>query len=794
METPDETIVRLTGELEDAQLEKVQAAEYGLQVLEEKRQLQHQCEELESQLEMTQRELENARHEFDSTKTKTKKAFCEGELREDSLEKQCKDVEERLIQVEKERDIESSQSKIAVANAQEEADRLTILNNELNMSVQALDQQRIALRRDLKELKSREAHLMADYSELEEENCSLQKQVSVLRQSQAEYEGFKHEIRRLEEEAEFLNSQLEEALKLKDLLEHQLDDAHETIAKERELKLSLKRELSQHMNVSEICIFYTRSVNIKCDFAPWKANIRRDNGDDELDHPLIRHITSDLLHSTPSKRLSSESKGEDLLSELNLCEVTKLKQQLSQIENENLVLINTVKEQEKLLKNAQGELTHKTETVGLLLRSSILYKRELFYPHRNLTKQPNKANAISMSDAQNEVKYLDLVSECERLKEDLKTIRDEQAERKDAQKKSEIALKESKSKQMMLTQRNQALVEEIESSNHALSCRVKDARHSAEELSVVSEELSQLYHHACLAAGDTPQRVVLDSIRKETKQMTEQSEGKDQDKSEENNIKVLLFTSLYSYTFQRNFILTNTSMLMLHKENILPKENTSDYSSDTVTTTTVLSTMRDQLKCLRGSIEKLATIEQNYVKLRNYAIYYDVKVRLLEEEVLRLRSLLSSKREQIATLRTVLKANKHTAEVAISNLKSKYQHEKLFVSETMLKLRGELKALKEDAVTFAQLRMMFAARCDEYVAQLDAMQRHLASAEEEKRTLNTLLRKTITQKLAITQRLEDLEFDREQQTRKPKNSYASAVSHGNKKKPPTPKTASQIFR
>jgi len=58
---------------------------------------------------------------------------------------------------------------------------------------------------------------------------------------------------------------------------------------------------------------------------------------------------------------------------------------------------------------------------------------------------------------------------------------------------------------------------------------------------------------------------------------------------------------------------------------------------------------------------------------------------------------------------------------------------------------------QEDAVTFAQLRTMFAARCDEYVAQLDTMQRHLASAEEEKRTLNTLLRKTITQKLALTQ-------------------------------------------
>jgi len=33
-------------------------------------------------------------------------------------------------------------------------------------------------------------------------------------------------------------------------------------------------------------------------------------------------------------------------------------------------------------------------------------------------------------------------------------------------------------------------------------------------------------------------------------------------------------------------------------------------------------------------------------------------------------------------------------QVAIQNLKSKYQHEKMFVSDTMLKLRGELKALK----------------------------------------------------------------------------------------------------
>ncbi|CAM9200160.1 unnamed protein product [Lampetra planeri] len=87
------------------------------------------------------------------------------------------------------------------------------------------------------------------------------------------------------------------------------------------------------------------------------------------------------------------------------------------------------------------------------------------------------------------------------------------------------------------------------------------------------------------------------------------------------------------------------------------------------------------------------------------------------------------------------------------------------VTETMMKLRNELKALKEDAATFSSLRAMFATRCDEYVTQLDDMQRQLAAAEDEKKTLNSLLRMAIQQKLALTQRLEDLEFDHEQARR-----------------------------
>ncbi len=66
----------------------------------------------------------------------------------------------------------------------------------------------------------------------------------------------------------------------------------------------------------------------------------------------------------------------------------------------------------------------------------------------------------------------------------------------------------------------------------------------------------------------------------------------------------------------------------------------------------------------------------------------------------------------------MLKANKQTAEVGLSNLKTKYDSEKEVVSHTMMKLRNELRMLKEDAATFSSLRAMFAARCEEYATQV----------------------------------------------------------------------------
>lgn len=115
------------------------------------------------------------------------------------------------------------------------------------------------------------------------------------------------------------------------------------------------------------------------------------------------------------------------------------------------------------------------------------------------------------------------------------------------------------------------------------------------------------------------------------------------------------------------------------------------------------------------------------------------EIKELQEQIVILKSLLSTKREQISTLRNVLKSNKDTAEQTLNNLKSEYESEKIAGSLVLLKLRNELRTMKEEAATFSNLRAMFAARCEGYAIQLDDMTRQREAAEEENKTLKRLL-------------------------------------------------------
>lgn len=686
-------ITVLQEELENSQSKNDQAAQYGLQVLEEKMLLQQEKEELESKIEDLQAQLENSRHEFDlskkalqNTQSKTKKAFSEGENREIDLDKKRRDAEERLALVEQEKEMEVYQLQTMLKSSNSEIERLAQLSNDISLNNQTLEHQRLCLKKELKDMKIHQAHLDATYSELEEENCVLQKQVSTLTKSQAEYEGCKHELQRISEEFEYVSRELDETIRLKELFERQVDEVHDTLQKEREIKLQLKRELAQYDNID------LTGINLHNQFLD--ENVNQSNKDEndqiELEHPLIRHITSDLIHN--GGRNGNEN-GNDLYSELNFSEISKLKQQLCVAEKEKVLLINNLREQQVLMENKNRENNEKSEKED----------------HETLTK-------------------------FNELREELEHVKEKDREKKENIKKLDTALKEA-----IEYKRN--LQNEVDRLTATVNQRNIESQTSNEMMHLVSDRISQLYHRLCMSNGDVPRQIVLENAKNEARNIIQEDEQQQQQQHFDDNDVV----------------------------------NNIDENDDLLTTTEVaedhgiLTAMLKQMECLETEVDQLVTMKDssNISWTENLENQQETQeqMRALEEEVLRLKSLLSSKREQIATLRTVLKANKHTAEIAISNLKQKYHQEKTCISDTMVKLRGELKALKEDAITFARLRMVFAARSDEYVAQLDAMQRQLQSAEDEKRTLNTLLRKTITQKLAITQRLEDLQFEIEQQKR-----------------------------
>lgn len=90
-----------------------------------------------------------------------------------------------------------------------------------------------------------------------------------------------------------------------------------------------------------------------------------------------------------------------------------------------------------------------------------------------------------------------------------------------------------------------------------------------------------------------------------------------------------------------------------------------------------------------------------------------------------MRAKMNVKREQIASLRSVLKKNKSVAETALANLKQKYENEKAIVTDTLRNLRAELKMLKEDASTYTSIRAMFTEKHEEFVQQMDQLQQKL---------------------------------------------------------------------
>ncbi|XP_074644956.1 protein bicaudal D-like [Tubulanus polymorphus] len=753
---------RLQEELLQTTHQKEQAAEYGLAVLEEKQLLQQQLDDLEGVYENTRLELEQAKEALDQFHLNLRRRSAAGINDEETLLAETASREANLTHRIGDLETELRQTKASHQRITSENDRTIAANQELTLKVDDLESQRKILKAELKDLKFRETRNLADYSELEEENVMLQKQVLQLKQSQVDYEVMKHESKRLKEETEDLNAQLDELMNLKRIVENNLEEALMSLQQEREQKHALKKELDQRLtnesffNLSNLAHLGGLGEGLKLG----RQEVSHSNDHEESEHqesPALKRIEADFITSTPSRPTKPEQtpsqpiapkqqQNNDLFSELHRTEIKKLEELVEDKDFQKTELEKNLRETQLELEKTKIELNEQISRVEDLTTqiSEMALRDQQSLVDRMRDVELNDENNDGATEVmkQQQAKYAAALKQIANLQTEVTRL-----------KQKSLVVNEFTTgdnwQDEIVRLRNQVMqyeekVTELETDIRTMSQAAGEAQGSLstsqDELVRVAEELAQLYHLVCEVNGETPNRVILDHF-KACKQLHHISST---DVSDRNSEK-----SSESDGFE--------------KSPSPEKQPTASTEADPVTCYKLIETVRDQVKYLKRSVTHLMELSHQ----RQSDANANTDVEELQEQVVKLKAMLSAKREQIATLRSVLKANKSTAEVALANLKQKYENEKSMVTEVMTKLRNELKALKEDAATFASLRAMFAQRCDEYVTQLEETQRQLTAAEDEKKTLNSLLRMAIQQKLALTQRLEDLEFDRERRNMRP---------------------------
>ncbi|XP_018604645.2 protein bicaudal D homolog 2-like isoform X1 [Scleropages formosus] len=779
-------VERLKLELQEVNEEKLQAARYGLAVLEESTALKSKHRQLEEEHETLRQEVKQLREALAESVSSQKRVAADGESREETLLRETATKEAAMAARLEEVQGELRQARIALDNTQAESERLGALYVQLKTEFECIEAEKNRLRDEMKEYKARELQQLQDNSELEEENISLQKQISVLKENQVEFEAVKLELTHKEEEQELLRGQLEEAGRLREIAERQLEEALEGLKEEREQKNSLRRELSA------LAINPFDSVsNLELHLEQLEESQNGGGGEDQDSgynngFPLLatkaighhRYSTprnSDVFLRAPAPGLVS-----DLLSELHLSDSQKLKQQLAQAEKEKAFLSSTVQnlqEERDACRAALNEEKSKMVTLTKQLddlqscRDILLKKcenRESIRPQEGTESGINGEGRLTdLGDGADllERGMLATSKELAQLREDLKeaknryeTLEGKYHQEKERWKSEAQELAEKIRQCIKSSRQDQERILELEKEIRATMKAASDSEshltNAQEELLTFSEELASLYHHICVSSNLTPVRVTLDYYRRGGRVQHAPHQRPLHKRCSSDLLGKMLHTAdMDTRSSGGN---SGDSSPSSPGASSCPGSPTLDFR-DPINVRSLVAVIRSQMKHLQVAVDLCRQrVTLSSQSSRNMPDT-ERDTEALLEEVLKLRSLLSTKREQIATLRTVLKGNKQAAEVALTSLKTKYESERSAVSEAVVKLRNELKALKEDAATFSALRTMFASRCDQYVTQLDEMQRQLAAAEDEKKTLNSLLRMAIQQKLALTQRLEDLE-------------------------------------
>lgn len=642
------------------------------------------------------------------------------------------------------------------------------LSNQMSNYVKEIEQfaqSKRLLRDEIRELKYRESKHIQEFSELEEENINLQKQYSTLRSSLVEFESLKVENKSLTDEMEAVQLQLQVACDKRDQYQKQLNEALESLKEQRDRNTILQKELQesrQHQSPT-VSSWHEESRYIGLE-SPEKAQPRQ-----AIEHPIIQSIIEEYK---PVPGLV-----EDLMKELQHSEVKEMAHKLDQLSSEKKELTNALAKREKdVLKLKEEFDAIQTLTEAKILCETLDDSDDAAEEKESLSRKLNNQlkeleeirkllKGYQTKDNKSQAVIKELKSEIDSLRAKLasaQTKADEASFMTKRVKELEEEVLNLKNKGFEAEELIKNLQEDVKSMSDLAGNAQGSLNCTQDELKYVSEDLQRLYKHVCSANGDNP----TNSFAKKEKQ----DKSKEAENSETNAVKADTKESAAEV-----------------RQSPMGSENPNETMErgDPYSCYRLISSVRDQVKFLKQAVEKTVEIS------KQRALEYRVVVsddetsggedgEAQKQQIAKLQSLLTTKREQITTLRTVLKANKSTYEVALANLKSRYENDKAVQSETIAQLKRSLKALKAEVSTFASLRGMYAARCEEYLVQVDELQRKFAASEEEKKTLNHLLKQAIHQKIDLTQRLEEFEIARERL-----RAYTRKSTKSNRAKPVT---------
>ena len=690
-----------------------------------------------------------------------------GDDREESLVKESESREANYLHKITDLESEVRQARKAERDALIENERLCNQASNYVKEIEQFAHSKKLLRDEIRELKYRESKYSQEFSDLEEENINLQKQYSALRSSMVEFESLKVENKSLTDEMEALQLQLQVACEKRDQYQKQLNEALESLKEQRDRNSLLQKELQEIRQRQSPTV---SSWHEESRFIGIESPEKTEKPEQVVEHPLIKSIIEEYK---PVPGLV-----EDLMRELQMSEVKEMTHKLEQLSSEKTELTNALAKKEKdVLKLKEEFDAIQTLTEAKVLCETLddsddgVEEREAFNSKiNNQLKELEEVRKLLKSYQTKDNKSQAVIKE---LKNEIDNLR---AKTASLQAKSDEAtfltkrVKELEEELLNLKNKgieSEELIKNLQEDVKSMSDLAGNAQGSLnctqDELKYVSEDLQRLYNHVCSANGDHPANSF---TRKEKQEKVSHAASKMERNTADSTAK------------------ESTAEV---RQSPMGSENPNETMErgDPYSCYRLISSVRDQVKFLKQAVEKTVEIS------KQRALEYRVVVSdddassgedsdVQKQQIAKLQSLLTTKREQITTLRTVLKANKSTYEVALANLKSRYENDKAVQSETVGQLKRNLKALKAEVSTFASLRSMYANRCEEYLVQVDELQRKHAASEEEKKTLNHLLKQAIHQKIDLTQRLEEFEIARERL-----RAYTRKGSKANRSKPVT---------